>query len=47
MTPNQLTEAICEYGLKPYITFEIVRNHYECSLKPEYQNRITNTARAS
>lgn len=40
MTPNQLTEAICEYGLKPYITFEIVRNHYECSLKPEYQNRI-------
>lgn len=40
MTPNQLTKAICEYGLKPYITFEIVRNHYECSLKPEYQNRI-------
>ena len=40
MTPNELTKAICEHGLKPYITFEIVRNHYECSLKPEYQNRI-------
>lgn len=40
MTPNELTKAICDYGLKPYITFEIVRNHYECSLKPEYQNRI-------
>lgn len=40
MTPNQLTEAICEYGLKPYITFAIVRNHYECYLKPEYQGRI-------
>ena len=34
MTPNELTKAICEYGLKPYITFEIVRNHYECHLKP-------------
>ena len=40
MTPNQLTEAICEYGLKPYIVFAIVRNHYECYLKPEYQSRI-------
>lgn len=40
MTPNELTKAICEHGLKPYITFEIVRNHYECRLKPEYQNRI-------
>lgn len=40
MTPNQLTEAICEYGLKPYIAFAIVRNHYECYLKPDYQNRI-------
>lgn len=40
MTPNELTKAICDYGLKPYITFEIVRNHYECHLKPEYQNHI-------
>jgi hypothetical protein len=40
MTPNELTKAICDYGLKPYITFEIVRNHYECHLKPEYQNQI-------
>lgn len=40
MTPNELTKAICDFGLKPYITFEIVRNHYECSLKPEYRNRI-------
>ena len=40
MTPNELTKAICEHGLKPYITFEIVRNHYECHLKPEYQNCI-------
>lgn len=40
MTPNELTKAICDYGLRPYITFEIVKNHYECHLKPEYQNRI-------
>lgn len=31
---------ICDYGLKPYITFDKVRNHYECNLKPEYQGRI-------
>ena len=23
MTPNELTKAICEHGLKPYITFNL------------------------
>lgn len=40
MTPKELTKMICDYGLKTYITFDKVRNHYECSLKPEYQGRI-------